>query len=151
MAAKQHAPSFSTSDAITVPNKVHHQPGESPKQRALRLFKAAESDFTESFARSSGPGGQHANKVSSSVTVTHVPTGISVRIEDSRSQAKNREIAWERIIERIRELRAAARRAERSAIEKERRRSRPRPRGVKERILDTKRKRSEIKRLRQSP
>ena len=56
-----------------------------------------EADLEETFARSSGPGGQHVNKVSSSVTLRHCPTGISVTVQDSRSQAANRRLARERL------------------------------------------------------
>lgn len=41
---------------------------------------------------SGGPGGQHANKTDSAVVVTHLPTGITVRVE-TKSQHRNRELA----------------------------------------------------------
>jgi len=44
-------------------------------------------DFEESFARSSGPGGQHVNKVSTAVTLRHGPSGAAVTVQDSRSQS----------------------------------------------------------------
>jgi hypothetical protein len=47
--------------------------------------------------RGSGPGGQKRNKTSSAIRLTHLPTGISVRAEDSRSQKSNRRAALERL------------------------------------------------------
>ncbi|WP_293879198.1 peptide chain release factor H [Sphingobacterium sp. UBA1498] len=54
--------------------------------------------------RSSGAGGQHVNKFSSAVRATHVPSGISVQVMDTRSQLQNKEIALLRLAERLREL-----------------------------------------------
>ncbi len=47
--------------------------------------------------RSSGPGGQHVNRRSTAVRAIHLPSGISVRVERSRSQRQNRQSALERL------------------------------------------------------
>lgn len=51
--------------------------------------------------RSSGPGGQHANKVSSAIRAKHIPTGEQVLVSDSRSQHQNKKIAIERLKEKV--------------------------------------------------
>ncbi len=107
-----------------------------------------EADLEETFSSSSGPGGQHVNKVATKVTLTHLPTGISVSVQDSRSQATNREVARERLLELINEQKGKERQARKQAKEKARRRNAPRPRKVKEKILESKRRRSVVKRNR---
>ncbi|MDZ7343250.1 MAG: peptide chain release factor-like protein [candidate division KSB1 bacterium] len=51
--------------------------------------------------KSGGPGGQHKNKTESAVRIKHVPTGIIVTASESRSQFKNRSVAWQRLIEKL--------------------------------------------------
>lgn len=55
------------------------------------------SDVAFEAIRSSGPGGQHVNKVSSAIRAVHVPTGLSVKVMDTRSQLQNKRLASERI------------------------------------------------------
>lgn len=127
-----------------------HSPSTFSARRAARLaqLRLSLADFEEKFARSSGPGGQHVNKVSTAVTLRHAPTGVAVTVQDTRSQSMNRQLAWDRLLDAIEEARRAARAAERAEVAKKRRQSSKRPRGVKERILQNKKKRSQVKKLR---
>ena len=114
----------------------------------MRKLEISETDLREIFARSSGPGGQNVNKVSTAVTLRHLPTGISVTVQDSRSQAVNRRLARERLLEAIASVRERERMAEIATREKERRRKSPRPPALKKKILESKRRRGELKKQR---
>ena len=116
-------------------------------QRMKKLGIQA-ADLEETFARSSGPGGQHINKVSTAVTLRHQPSGLSVTVQDSRSQAVNRKLARERLLDAISNAREERRAAEIAAREKARRGKSPRPAALKRKILEAKRRRSELKRRR---
>ena len=54
--------------------------------------------------RASGPGGQHVNRTESALRLTHPPSGVVVTAQDSPSQHRNRDIAFERLIERLKRL-----------------------------------------------
>ena len=105
-------------------------------------------DLEETFARSSGPGGQNVNKVATAVTLRHYPSGMSVTVQDSRSQAVNRKLARERLLDAIESAREERRAAEIAEREKERRRKSPRPAALKRKIFESKRKRGELKKQR---
>ena len=109
-----------------------------------------ESEFEEIFARSGGPGGQHVNKVSTAVTLRHLPTDLRVTVQDSRSQAFNRKQARERLLGLIERSRENKRKAEISRREKIRRQRSPRPPALKQKILEAKKRRSKLKRFRAS-
>ncbi len=91
--------------------------------------------------RASGPGGQHRNKTESAVRVTHVPTGVTARASESRSQHRNRIVAMQRLRERL----------EAKYAEKPPRRPSTVPRREKERRRRQKKQRSLVKALRQAP
>ncbi len=56
------------------------------------------------FVRDSGPGGQHRNKRYTGVRLTHEPSGTVVMATERRSQSMNRELAFERMAERLEAL-----------------------------------------------
>jgi protein subunit release factor B len=82
------------------------------KERALEMRLQAlairEEDLEESFIRSSGPGGQHVNKTSTCVRLVHRPTGLSVKVQESRSQGLNRFLARRLLADRVEQHRRGA-------------------------------------------
>jgi peptide chain release factor len=107
------------------------------KERMERLG-VSEGDLRETFIRSSGPGGQKVNKTSSCVFLLHVPTGLSVKCQEERSQAVNRFLARRRLLDRIEKIKTGAVAAEKARIEKLRRQKQRRSRRAKEKMLEQK-------------
>ena len=70
--------------------------------------------------RSSGPGGQHMQKTSSAVRITHRPTGLVVTCQSERSQYQNKEIALKILQARLLKLELAQREEERASLKGER-------------------------------
>lgn len=117
-------------------------------QDRMLALGVREEDLHETFARSGGPGGQNVNKVSTAVTLLHRPSGLRVTVQDARSQLQNRRIARERLLDLIERQERERRASARSTREKTRRRNSPRPPRLKKRILEAKRQRSTLKKLR---
>ncbi|KAF2119163.1 RF-1 domain-containing protein [Lophiotrema nucula] len=63
-----------------------------------------DSEIEESFLKGSGPGGQKINKTSSAVQLKHLPTGIVIKCQESRSRSYNRKAARRILGERIEEI-----------------------------------------------
>ncbi len=78
-------------------------------------IEISSQDVIEHVSRSSGPGGQNVNKVSSAVKLEHVPTGITVSMQDEKSQHKNRAKAWRVLRSRVYEYFESKKRAERDS------------------------------------
>lgn len=88
--------------------------------------------------RGGGPGGQHRNVTDSAVRLIHLPSGLRVVATESRSQHRNREVAFARLIERLRALNRVRRPRVPTRV----------PRAVVERRLSQKKRRRTVKTLR---
>ena len=58
-------------------------------------------DINIKYTRGSGPGGQHKNKVETCVVITHIPTGIVERCQETRSRNQNLKLAKERLQKKL--------------------------------------------------
>lgn len=67
-------------------------------------FTINNTEIRKSYIRSSKKGGQNVNKVSSCVQLTHIPTGIQVKVQDTRDQYKNEQIAYQRLIDKLKSI-----------------------------------------------
>lgn len=123
-------------------------PNDEALQKRLGKLRIRDEDLEEEFIRGSGPGGQKINKTSSTVVLRHLPSGVEVRCQRERSQVMNRYWARMELCDRLEAVRAEAKLALQNEREKTRRQNRPRPRGLKQRILDTKKNRSGVKKNR---
>jgi protein subunit release factor B len=127
-------------------------PVSADKERAIatRMMElgVAESEFEESFIRSSGPGGQKVNKSSSCVYLVHIPTGLTVKCQRERSQSLNRFLARRLLLDKIELRQKGFITQAKEKLEKIRRQKRKRSKRAKEKILTSKHQQAEKKVLR---
>jgi ribosome-associated protein len=88
--------------------------------------------------RASGPGGQHVNKTESALRLRHLPSGVVVTAQDSPSQHRNRQTAFERLREKLERL---------NYVPKKRVKTKP-TRASKERRIEAKKRAGTTKRAR---
>ena len=91
--------------------------------------------------RSSGPGGQHVNKTESAVRLRHIPTGITVTAQQERSQHRNKALCLHKLRVKVEQLNHKPAKRVPTRV----------PRSVKNRTLEEKSHRAQVKRLRSKP
>ena len=70
-------------------------------EERLGALHIRKEEVVEKFVRSAGPGGQKVNKTSSAVYLRHLPTGIEIKMQQDRSQAVNRFLAWRLLADKV--------------------------------------------------
>jgi len=117
-------------------------------RRRMKRLKIYEKDLKENFIRSSGKGGQRADKAATCVYLKHIPTGVEVKCQRERVQSINRFLARRLLADKIESRILKKRSREKQRIEKIRRKKRKRSKRAKEKMLKEKKKQSEKKKMR---
>ena len=133
-----------TREPMRHPGKDRDPVSTKPRDLPLRLPPYAvdretlELEIRLDTYRASGPGGQHVNKTNSAIRLTHLPSGVVVIAQDSPSQFRNKETAFERLIARLTKL---------NHVPKKRLATKP-TRASKERRIEAKKTRATVKSVR---
>ena len=114
-------------------------------EKKMAALGVREEDIVENFIRSSGPGGQNANKTATCVYLKHLPTGLEVKCQRQRSQLLNRNLARHILLSKIENKIRQGLLQKQSLKAKIMRQKRKKPKGIKLRILEEKRRHSDKK------
>jgi len=114
-------------------------------EKKMFVLGVREEDIVESIIRSSGPGGQNVNKTATCVYLKHLPTGLEVKCQRQRYQLLNRNLARHILLSKIENRIKHDLLQKQSLKAKIMRQTRKKPKRIKLRILEHKRKHSEKK------
>lgn len=114
-------------------------------------FQINETDLIEKFIVGSGKGGQKLHKTASTVYIKHLPSGLEVKCQESRSREDNRYFARTRLCEKLQAIVSDEKTKEQQKIEQIRRQKKKRSRRSKQKMLDDKSKQGGLKTLRKKP
>lgn len=110
-----------------------------------------DAELIEKFIVGSGKGGQKLHKTASTVYLKHLPSGLEIKCQESRSREDNRYFARERLCEKLQALLSDEKTKQQQKIEKIKRQKKRRSRRSKQKMLDQKSKQGQVKALRKKP
>lgn len=93
-----HSPTYNVLRAFSCSARVAKSPKLPPR------MKIPEEDLEESFLKGTGPGGQKINKTNSAVQLKHIPSGIVVKCQQTRSREQNRKVARQQLADKLDEM-----------------------------------------------
>ncbi len=117
-------------------------------QKRMKILNIHDNDLIEKFILGSGTGGQKINKTSSCVYLKHIPSGIQLKCQQTRSREYNRYLALIALCERLEKKMSDEINAKIHEKEKIRRQNKKRTYSNQEKMLEGKRIRSKTKNLR---
>ncbi len=117
-------------------------------RKKMKVLGVKEKDLAEKFIKGGGKGGQKINKTASCVYLKHIPSGIEVKCQSSRSRQENRFFARRIIVLKIEAIRLKQESEKQKKINKIRKQKRKRSKRAKEKMLENKKKRAEKKKFR---
>jgi len=117
----------------------------------MKQLHIDDAELIEKFIIGSGSGGQKLHKTSSSVYLKHIPSGIEIKCQDSRSREGNGYYARLRLCEKLHALVSEEQTKEQQKIEKLKRQKKRRSRKAKQKMLDEKSHHGQQKLLRKKP
>lgn len=118
------------------------------KMTGLRI---EEEHLIEKFILGSGKGGQNLHKTASTVYLKHVPSGLEIKCQESRSRADNRYLARARLCEKLQAILTNEKTKKQQKLEKLRRQKKRRSRRSKQKMMDDKSQQGKLKVLRKNP
>ena len=105
-------------------------------EERMQSLGIREQDIEERFVRSQGRGGQKVNKTSSCVYLKHLPTGIEVKCQESRSQSSNRFFARRILVDKIEDIKFGRESSLSKKVERIRKQKKKRSKRAKDKVLD---------------
>ncbi|KAI9805685.1 MAG: hypothetical protein M1833_005178 [Piccolia ochrophora] len=109
---RTHTSAASVMVLPSIPSDHNEDAGEDSWNDKTSDYYVDPQEVRTDVMRASGAGGQHVNKTESAVRLTHLPTGTTVGMQESRSQHKNREKAWRVLRSKLAQARREAREEE---------------------------------------